>query len=151
MELRYSQAKFKTTLAVAILLTVMTTGVVWMILTLFGSNYKNAVTALVALIFFVLCSVGMLWRYYRNEIVFAVRNNGMLDTRWSREILGWDEIKEVVLLRHEAEFELEIRLWPRVQGTNSEFRSVDLSPFDVAIEDVILEVEKHVSVRQELR
>ena len=92
----------------------------------------------------------MIWRYYNNEMVFAVREVGLVDKRWSPSLISWEQIKEVVLLRKEQEFELMVKLWPTKQGTTAPSRRVDLSQFDVSVENVVAEIQKYKSVRHEL-
>ncbi len=150
IELRYSRAKFKTTLLVAIMLTVMITGVTWMILTRLGNPYANLITALTALIFFGFCTVGMLWRYYNNEVVFAVRRTGLFDKRWPHEAVNWEDIKEVVLVQREADFSLEVRLWPQTSKTAAEaLLQIDLSPFDTSVQAIIDAIGSKVPLRRE--
>ena len=150
MELRYSKSGFRHTFLIACLLTMMLTGLTWMISTVLNFKYALEFTAAAALFFFVFCSAAMIWRYYNNEIVFAVREVGLLDKRWSPSLISWDQIKEIVLLRREQEFELEVRMWPADQNMASASKRVNLSQFEIGIEPIVREIQKYKPVRHEL-
>jgi len=122
-----------------------------MVLSILGSKYTSLLTGSIALIFFVFCSAAMLLQFYKREVVFAVREAGLLDKRWSPPLVDWSDMKAVVLLRSENEFSLEVQLWPDNQGKDGKALNVDLSGFDVEISEVVAEIEKHKPVRHELR
>lgn len=121
-----------------------------MFLSLARSSWTAPVTGIVALVFFLFCSAAMLWRYYHDDVVFAVREAGLLDKRWSQKVKSWDEIKEVVLKRREHEFRIEVIMWPDRQGNSGPTHQVDLTQFDVDIADVLAEIERYKPVRHEL-
>ena len=155
IELRYSRKKFQFTLLSAILLTVMITALAWMLSIRLAYIYSTYITAGVALVFFVFCSIGMLSRYYRDEVILAVRQTGLFDKRLRRKIINWEEIKEVVLLQRENEFQLEIVLWPMsgsgVAGKNKKPKkplTIDLEPFEIGIDDLMQAISGHAKVRQ---
>lgn len=152
MELRYSREKFQFTLLSAILLTAMFTILAWLISSQLAGGYATMITAGVALVFFVFCSIGMLSRYYRNEVVLAIRQQGFFDKRLKRKIINWDEIKEVVLSQREREFLLEIHLWPMshesvVSITGKEPLKIDLEPFEVSIDELMQAIGEHTKTR----
>lgn len=152
MELRYSRKKFQFTLLSAILLTAMFTILAWIISSRLAGGYATIVTATVALVFFVFISFGMLSRYYRDEVVLAIRQQGFFDKRLKQKIINWEEIKEIVLLQQEREFQLEIHLWPMsnesvVSIKGKEPLNIDLEPFEVDINDLMQAISEHTKTR----
>ncbi|MFK5980122.1 MAG: hypothetical protein QM488_14670 [Rhizobiaceae bacterium] len=130
----------------------MFTILAWMISARLAGGYATIVTAVVALVFFVFCSIGMLSRYYRDEVVLAVRQQGFFDKRLKQKIINWEEIKEIVLLQREQEFQLELHLWPMsrdgiVSINGIEPLKIDLEPFEIDINDLMQAINEHTKTR----
>ncbi|MBL4890575.1 MAG: hypothetical protein JKX91_01865 [Rhizobiaceae bacterium] len=97
-------------------------------------------------------SFGMLSRYYRDEVVLAIRQQGFFDKRLKQKIINWDEIKEIVLLQQEQEFQLELHLWPMSHESVVAIKGkaplkIDLEPFDIDINDLMEAISEHTKTR----
>ncbi len=136
---RYSQTGFRRSVIAALGLTAIVSFLVWIFSRLAGLAHADLITLVSGALFFGFCSAAMIWRYLRNEIVFAVRPDGLYDARWSSQAVPWDEIKDVRLQRAENDFELGIYLWPdraKARAGAPEFR-VDLAPLDAPVDQIL--------------
>lgn len=122
---RYSVPQFRRTVAVALALTAMIAGLVWMLTAAADRPDAAFWAAVAALVFFAFVSATMLWRFLRNEVVLAIRPTGLYDARKGSRTIPWEDIRDIVLLRHENEYALEIFLW-RHQEDTGEPASADL-------------------------
>ena len=100
---RYHRESFRRILAIAIGLTLVFCGVVWLLLGIYGVRHMNWITAGTGVIFFAFISARMLAQYLRDETVLAVQPVGLYDARISSETIPWENIKELVLIRREQE------------------------------------------------
>jgi len=94
----------------------------------------------------------MVWSYLRNEIVLAIRPDGLFDARYSAEAVPWDRIKDLRLGRVENDFHLYVYLWPdRFLRTDEKAEFViDLASLDAGVEQILaaMNVHKPVSIPQ---
>lgn len=111
-QFRYSKVKFQINLAISIALTVMICGLTWMMLGIWGSVNRDIITIITGLVFFVFISARSIRRFFQNEIIFAVQPTGLLDRRWSSEVVAWESIKEITFGQREEEVLLSVWLWP---------------------------------------
>lgn len=145
-QFRYSRISFEKSVLAALGLTAIVSFLVWLFAQLFGARYYNSITAVSALIFFGFCSAAMIWRYVRNDVVLAVRPDGLFDARYSTEAVPWDEIKDIRLSRVENEFQLFVSLWPANQQAQGREFLIDLAPLDGQLEQVLEGLSAHKTV-----
>jgi len=149
---RYSQTSFQNSVLAALGLTLIVSFLVWLFSQLLGMRYYNSITAVSAIIFFGFCSAAMVWSYLRNEIVLAIRPDGLFDARYSAEAVPWDRIKDLRLGRVENDFHLYVYLWPdRFLRTDEKAEFViDLASLDAGVEQILaaMNVHKPVSIPQ---
>ncbi len=139
-QFRYSKTSFQTSVLVALGLTLIVSFLVWLFSQLLGFAHYNVITGVSGLIFFSFCSAAMIFRYVRNEVVLAVRPDGLFDARYSEEAVPWDQIKDIRLGRQENEFQLDVFLWPMEAVTHLQAVpafSIDLAPLDAGVETVL--------------
>ncbi len=136
---RYSQNSFRNSVVTSIGLTLIVSFLVWLFARLLGVAHPNWITGISACVFFSFCSAMMIWRYLRQEVVFAIRPDGLFYARHSSQAVPWDNIKQLRLGRAENDFLIEVSLWPARQGETSKRNTfmVDLSPLDASVERVI--------------
>lgn len=149
---RYSRASFRTSVATAVGLTAIVSFLVWLFARLFGLAHPNWITLVSAAVFFSFCSAAMIWRYMRNEVVVAVRPDGLFDARYSGQAVPWETIKDIRLARRENEFQLEVYLWPLSQGRSSVVLpafTIDLAPLDAGVEAVLEALSQHKTISME--
>ncbi len=148
-QFRYSRNSFKISVLTAVGLTCIVSFLVWLFSRLFGFAYYNTITLVSGLIFFSFCSAAMIWRFMRNEVVLAVRPDGLFDARYSSQAVPWDDIKDLRLRQAEHEFQLSVFLWPdrAVYGDagRPEF-SIDLAPLDGSVESVVHAIAPHKTI-----
>ncbi len=149
---RYSRQSFHRAMATALGLTVIVCFLVWLFARLLGLIQAELITAISGLIFFSFCSAAMIWRYWRNDVIVAIRPDGLFDARYSSQAVPWDDIKDVRLGRAENDFQLDIYLWPdRHQGRGAEPAfSIDLQGLDAPVQQILEAVIAYrpVSVEQ---
>lgn len=145
---RYHRESFRRSLIIAIGLTALVCGLVWLLLGIYGSRYMNLVTAIAGLVFFAFISARMIANYMRDEIVLAVQPTGLLDIRLSADPIPWEAIKELVLIRREQEFALRIVLWP-VRGRDAREHEIDLSVLEGGARPVLDAIGAYMPVRLE--
>lgn len=147
--LRYSQPKFRTTLAVAAALTAMVSGTAWMLLNAFNFAHADFYAGLTALVFFAFMSATMILRYVRNEVVLAVLPTGLFDARWQSEAVAWERIREVVARRRENEVELDVYLWrpQRDAATRVPDHVIELAPLEGDAGPTVEAIARHVRLR----
>lgn len=156
---RYSKKKFQINLAISIALTTMICILTWMVLGIWGSVNRDLFTFVTGLVFFVFISARSIRRFFQNEIILAIQPTGLLDKRWSEELVTWESIKEITLGQREEEVLLQVWLWPH--GT-SKVVSVkkENSPADFNIDLDVLEgdanaivnlIAQHHAIKPELR
>lgn len=136
---RYSRQSFNRSTLTAVGLTLIVCLLVWLFSRLLGFYRSDLITAISGLIFFSFCSAAMIWRYWRNDIVVAIRPDGLFDARYSTQAIPWDDIKDVRLGRAENDFQLDVYLWPgrhHVTDAGPAF-SIDLQPLDVPAQQVV--------------
>lgn len=156
-QFRYSKAKFQTNFFIALALTGMVCFFTWLLFNINGSYRATLYTFLVGTVFFAFISVNMLRQYIQNDVILAVRPNGLLDTRWSGEPVAWDDIKEISLQQTEDEFELSVWLWPKgnkttpisanVKPTAKPTFSVDLQLLDAKPSYIVALVNHYYPVK----
>jgi hypothetical protein len=134
---------------VAIGLTILVCGLVWLLLGIYGSNHMNLLTALTGAIFFAFISARMLARYWRNEVILAVRPTGLYDARIATDTIPWEEIKELVLKRREQEYQLAIILWPHKPGGKVRDHDIDLSALEGGSQSILEAISQYMPIRME--
>lgn len=143
---RYAKASFERSVVTAMGLTAIVSFLVWLGARLLAAAHPNWITGISALVFFAFCSAMMIWRYMRNDIVLAIRPDGLYYARHSSQAVPWEEIKDINVGRREDEFELEVTLWPRSgqpigqqpNGTRGpRVFSIDLAPLDAGAQQVV--------------
>ena len=142
---RYSRVSFNRSVVTAVGLTLIVSFLVWLFSRLLGLAQANTITVISGLIFFSFCSAAMIWRYLRNDVVVAIRPDGLFDARYSSQAVPWDTIKDVRLERVENEFQLGVYLWPNRQ-TDHDGRPaflMDLAPLDGSVEQILQALAKH--------
>jgi len=149
---RYSKNSFNRSIVTAVGLTLIVCFLIWLFSRLLGFQQANLITVVSGMIFFSFCSAAMIWRYMRNEIVLAVRPDGLFDARYSSQAVPWDEIKDVRLERAENDFQLGVYLWPdraRNAGGSPAFM-IDLEPLDASVNQILQDVldYKQISMEQ---
>lgn len=148
---RYSRNSFNRSTVSAVGLTLIVCFLVWLFARLLGLQNANTITVISGLVFFGFCSAAMIWRYMRDEIVLAIRPDGLFDARYSSQAVPWDEIKDVRLERAENDFQLGVYLWPdkRANSDDSPEFIIDLSPLDASVEQILHAVAEHKSIYME--
>lgn len=130
-QFRYSKIKFQINLAISIVLTAMICGLVWMILGIWGALNRDSITIVTGLVFFIFISAKSIRRFFQNEIILAVQPTGLLDKRWSSEVVTWDAIKEITFGQREEELLLSVWLWPygtsKIVSVGNEIHSPDFT------------------------
>ena len=109
---RYSKTKFQINLAISVALTVMICVLTWMVLGIWGSVNRDLYTYVTGLVFFVFISAKSIRRFFQNETILAIQPTGLLDKRWSEDLVTWDSIKEITLGHREEDVLLQVWLWP---------------------------------------
>ena len=148
---RYSKSGFRRNLVIAVGLTILICMITWLILGIYGSNYMNLLTIFTGLCFFAFISAKMLAQYFRNEVVLAVQPTGLFDGRISSETIGWEKIKELVLVRREQEYSLSLILWPTGGSAKSEGKTyqIELSALEGGSEKILDAIEHYMRIRME--
>ena len=144
---RYSRTKFWLALVVALGLTAMITGLTWMIFTRLGNPNANGITAAAGLVFLAFFSARMALLYWRDEVVLAVLPTGIEDARWDWGMIEWERIKEITLRQREAEFSLNVHLWP--QEGNSPVLPIDLGALESDVDTITRAINIHMPIRDE--
>lgn len=147
-QFRYHRESFQRTLAIAIGLTLAVCGLVWLLLGIYGVRQMNLLTLLTGLIFFAFVSARMLARYFRNEVILAVQPTGLFDARIGDDVLPWDAIRELVLLRREQEYSLQIVLWGS-KGAKPQTHEVNLTALEGGAQPVLEAISAYRPVRVE--
>ncbi len=111
-QFRYSRPKFNRGLIASLGLTAICTFLVFMLARILGFHQVWIITWAAGLIFFGFFPAPLLWGYLRNDVVLAIRPDGIFDARIGREPIAWDDIWEVALVRLEADWQLTLQLWP---------------------------------------
>ena len=149
---RYSKNSFNRSILTAAGLTLIVCFLVWLFARLLGLQQTNLITVISGVIFFSFCSAAMIWRYLRNEIVLAVRPDGLFDARYSSQAVPWDDIKDVRLERAENDFQLGVYLWPDRQKDSGGAPAfmIDLEPLDASVHQILEAVldYKQISMEQ---
>lgn len=94
----------------------------------------------------------MIWRFLRQEVVLAIRPDGLFDARFSSQAVPWDDIKDIRLGRAENDFELGVYLWPdkmKPNGKGGAQFSIDLAPLDASVDVVLEAVSAHKQISME--
>ena len=145
---RYSSHSFNRSVLTAIGLTLIVTFLVWIFTRLMSFSHANTITIVSGLVFFGFCSAAMIMRYVRNDVVFAIRPDGLFDARYSSQAIPWDDIKDVRLERAENDFQLGVYLWPPNQkvATSGPTFTVDLSPLDGSVEQILIALSEHKNI-----
>lgn len=134
-QFRYSDDSTRSTVFAAAGLTAIVTFLVWLFARLSGSSHVALITGVAAVAFFTMCSAAMLWRYWRGQVVLAVRPDGLFDIRHSNQALAWDDIRHMELGRAENEFLLIVHAWRHDGGTRR--MELDLSPLDADVSTIV--------------
>ncbi|MGB7337105.1 MAG: hypothetical protein WBD01_15060 [Salaquimonas sp.] len=146
---RYSRAGFRRNLVIALALTALICGLVWLLLGISGSNHMTLYTSIAGLLFFAFISAKMLGQYVRNEVVLAVQPTGLYDSRISSETIAWDKIKELVLLRREQEYSLSVHLWPKENTGDAKAKSheIELTALEGGSEKILEAINQYKPIR----
>ena len=147
-QFRYHRESFQRTLAIAIGLTLAVCGLVWLLLGIYGVRQMNLLTLLTGLIFFAFISARMLARYFRNEVILAVQPTGLFDARIGDDVLPWDSIRELVLVRREQDYSLRIVLWGS-KGAKPQTHEVNLTALEGGAQPVLEAINAYRPVRVE--
>ena len=145
---RYSSHSFNRSVVTAVGLTFIVTFLVWIFTRLMSFSQANTITFVSGLVFFGFCSAAMIVRYVRNDVIFAIRPDGLFDARYSSQAIPWDDIKDVRLERAENDFQLGVYLWPPNQkvATSGPTFTVDLSPLDGSVEQILMALSEHKNI-----
>ena len=136
------------TVAAAALLTAVVTFLVYLVAGLVGARHPDWVAGISALVFFAFCSAATLWRYWRREVVVAMRPDGLFDARLGPQAVPWDDIKELVVHRSENDYGIEVVPWPGVETGWSDGR-VDLAGLDAPPGTVVGALPVGIAIRME--
>ena len=147
-QFRYHRESFQRTLAIAVGLTLAVCGLVWLLLGIYGVRQMNLLTLLTGLIFFAFISARMLARYFRNEVILAVQPTGLFDARIGDDVLPWDSIRELVLVRREQDYSLRIVLWGS-KGATAPTHEVNLTALEGGAQPVLEAISSYEPVRME--
>jgi hypothetical protein len=145
---RYSAPHFRRAILIALVMTAMVAGVVWMVAKAASRPDSMLWAGIAALIFFTFISFGMLQRYMRNAVVLAVRPTGLYDAGYADRTIPWDEIRDIILRQRESEFELVVFLWKLRQdrsATAADF-AIDLTQLDSDPEQIVSEISAYKPV-----
>lgn len=142
---RYSKTSFHKSVYTAVGLTVIISFLVWLFSRLMAFSHPYWITIVAGGVFFSFCSAAMIYRYVRDEIVLAVRPDGLFDARHSSQAVPWEQIKEVRLERQENEFQLLVQLWPMGEAP-PKLIWIDLSPLDAGVESVLQAIAPHARI-----
>ncbi len=134
-QFRYSEDSYRSTVFAAAGLTAIVTFLVWLFARLSGSTHVVLITTIAAICFFTFCSAAMLWRYWRGQVVLAVRPDGLFDARHGTQALAWNDIRHMELGRAENEFHLIVHAWRRDGGTRQV--EYDLAPLDADVATIL--------------
>lgn len=150
-QFRYARESFRRSVTTAVGLTMIVSFLIWLFLRLFGMTHAGFITAIAGAVFFSFCSIVMIWRYAANQVVLAVRPDGLLDRRHISEPIPWSNIKELRLLRSEDDFRVAISLWPDVRsGAVPSDRTtdyvLDLSPLDADAGHIVESLQRYKPV-----
>lgn len=156
---RYSKTKFQINLAISIVLTAMICALTWMVLGIWGSVNRDLYTFVTGLIFFVFISAKSIRRFFQNEIILAIQPTGLLDKRWSEELVTWESIKEITLGQREEEVLLQVWLWPhgssKVLSVNKDTPppdfNIDLDVLEGDANAIVNLIAKYHTIKPELR
>ncbi len=150
-QFRYSTTKFRTALIVATAITLMVAGLTWMMTGALDQASRMFWTAAAALVFFAMLSASMLIRFFRQEVIVAVRPTGLFDARYSPETIPWEQIRDITLRRTEDEYMLDVYFWyaqeiAERKGNQPEF-TMDLSTLDAEPERIIRAIAQFKDIR----
>lgn len=148
-QFRYHRESFRRTLAIAAGLTFAVCGLVWLLLGIFGTRQMNLLTLFTGLIFFAFVSARMLARYFRNETILAVQPTGLFDARIADDVMPWESIRELLLIRREQEYSLKIVLWGSKGGEGPQTHEVSLTALEGGAEPVLEAISAYRPVRME--
>ncbi|MEM8750348.1 MAG: hypothetical protein AAGF28_08600 [Pseudomonadota bacterium] len=156
---RYSRGSFRSSVITALGLTAIVSFLVWLFVRMMVFTHPYWITGVSAAIFFSFCSAAMIWRYMRNDVILAVRPDGLYDARHTSQAVPWDAIKDLRLLRAENEFQLDVFLWPATtdhQAIRKAYSpaarpafSIDLAPLDAGVETIVEALSQHKQVTLE--
>lgn len=156
---RYSKTKFQINLAISIALTAMICVLTWMVLGIWGSVNRDLITIVTGLVFFVFISAKSIRRFFQNEVILAIQPTGLVDKRWSEDLVTWDSIKEITLGQREEEVLLQIWLWPhgtsKVVSVKKETPppdfNIDLDVLEGDANSIVNLIANYHSIKPELR
>lgn len=148
-QFRYSKDGFRLNLLIAVALTALICGLVWLLLGIYGSNHMNLYTAIAGLAFFSFISARMLAQYVKNEVVLAVQPTGLYDSRITAETIPWSDIKELLLLRREQNYSLQVSFWPASKFSNVKTHEVELSVLEGGSEKILEAINAYMPIRME--
>ncbi len=148
-QFRYSREGFRLNLIIAIALTVLICSLVWLLLGIYGSNHMNLYTAFAGLAFFAFISARMLAQYFKNDVVLAVQPTGLYDSRISSQTIPWNNIKELLLLRREQVYTLEVTLWPVDGKASAKTHQIELSALEGGSEQILEAINAYMPIRME--
>lgn len=148
-QFRYSREGFRYNLAVAIALTALFCGFVWLITGVYGTAWHTMITVVAGSIFFAFISARMLAQYWRDDVVLAVQPTGLYDGRIGGDTIPWDAIKELVVIRREQEFRLEVILWPGKEGGRPRSHEVNLSALEGGSQAILEAIHAYKPIRLE--
>ena len=149
-QFRYSRDGFRRSLIIAMCLTALICGLVWLLLGIYGSPNMNLYTAIAGLLFFAFISARMLAQYFRDDVVLAVQPTGLFDARISMETIPWEAVKELVLSRREQEYSLSVHLWPHSDKPNLAVdHSVELSSLEGGSEAILAAIQLYMPIKME--
>ena len=117
-----------------------------------GFRHYKLLTYATALIFFGFLSAPMLYRFFHNSVVLSIHHGGIVDLRLSREVIAWDDVRNLDLQLVEQELKLHLVVWPHAviaKNGRLEF-DIDLSILDADPAQVIASIERYQPVKQSL-
>lgn len=153
-QFRYSRSKFSIALVTSAGLTFIVTFVVHLVSRLFRLDDLWIITWSAAIIFFMFFSARALWLFLQNDVILAVRPDGIFDARLSADAVLWQDIREISLVRRENDFQLDLQLWPNPTIKLNEISpgarpnmKIDLSVLDAPVETIVAAVQQYAAVQ----
>ncbi|MEM7300609.1 MAG: hypothetical protein AAF468_05950 [Pseudomonadota bacterium] len=152
-QFRYSRASFINALMTSLGLAALGGLVVYLFFRLGGFSYAGIATWTAGVLFFVFFSFRALWLFMQNEVVLAVRPDGLYDARLSPSHFSWEDLWEINLTRLESDYRLELRLWPKTVISTSKKHAgrvedieIETSSLDGGIEEIVAAIQKYKPV-----
>jgi hypothetical protein len=150
-QFRYSRSRFLTMMFASLALTAAITFTVYVLLSTFGIRQARMITYATGLIFFAFLSAGMIYQFLRKQVVLSIHQGGIVDRRYSREVIAWDNIRSINIELVEQEVHLRVNMWPQPGGQKPPGALpfiIDLSLLDADTATIISSIERYCPINQ---